>query len=429
MEFRILGPLEVTDGDVAISIDAPKHRVVLGVLLLHPNEVVSTERLIDELWGERPPPTAGKVLQTYVSQLRKAVGADRIATHAPGYLLRLDEDALDAMRFRDLAREGRTLAASGDTAEADRRYREALGLWRGAPLADVVFESFARNEVERLEEERIAALMDRIDCDLSVGAHEALVPELEALVPHYPLRERLRAQLMLALYRAGRQADALESYQNARRTLVEDLGVEPGPALQRLQSAILRQEPSLGLEEHLRPMTRLESTLRGTVTVVVIEGRRLLGLHRAMTPDSFGALLIEYRSLLSGLLERAGGHGVEGDDDTVAASFATPIEAVRAAVSAQRAVAAHDWPEARRIEVTIGLHSGDAGIGWVGPAGALCTQLCDAAEAGEIFISQATAALLEDAQLGDLRVHDRGVQRTRRTGQSVRAYEVDFSVG
>ena len=260
MEFRILGPLSVGEGDVTISFDAPKHRALLGVLLLHPGEVVSAERLIDELWGERPPPTASKILQTYVSQLRKAVGPERIVTQAPGYLLQLDGDALDAARFRQLAAEGRALAADGDAAAANRRYREALGLWRGPALADVVFESFARNEVERLEEERLGTLMDRVDCDLALGRHDELVPELEALARQYPVRERLRAQLMLALYRSGRQADALAAYRDAHRTLDEQLGLEPGRELQDLERAILNHDPALEppvRPSAVRPATRI----------------------------------------------------------------------------------------------------------------------------------------------------------------------------
>jgi predicted ATPase/DNA-binding SARP family transcriptional activator len=257
MEFRILGPLEVADGHGAISFDAPKQRTLLAVLLLHANKVVSSERLIDELWGERPPPTATKVVQTYVSQLRKALGPELIVTRPPGYLLRVEDEALDAERFRRLTSEGRAHATNGEQARAGEVYREALALWRGPPLADVVFESFARNEVERLEEERLGVLMDRIDCELELGRHEELVPELETLVEQYPLRERLRAQLMLALYRAGRQAEALGAYQAARRTLVEELGVEPGPALQELQGAILRQEPSLVAAPRPQPTSQL----------------------------------------------------------------------------------------------------------------------------------------------------------------------------
>ena len=250
VEFRILGPLEVADGERAISFDAPKQRALLGLLLLHPNEVVSSERLIDELWGERAPATAAKVVQTYISQLRRALGPDVIATRPPGYLLRIEEEALDAERFRRLAAEARRLAADGKRERADGLYREALALWRGPPLADVAFESFARNEVERLGEERLDALSAWLDCELTLGHHDELVTELETLVRQHPLRERLRAQLMLALYRSGRQADALAAYQDARRTLVDELGLEPSRELQDLEKGILTHDPAL---EAVRP--------------------------------------------------------------------------------------------------------------------------------------------------------------------------------
>jgi YVTN family beta-propeller protein len=245
VQFRILGSLEVADGDGAISLDAPKQRALLGVFLLYPNEVVSTVRLIDELWGERPPATATKVLQTYVSQLRKILGDDVIATRLPGYFLRVEEGELDSVRFRRLVAEGHELAVTGDYERADALYRDALALWRGPPLAGVTFESFARSEVERLEEERLEALTDRIDCELALGLHHELVSELESIVKQHPLRERLRAQLMVALYRSGRQADALAAYHDGRRTLVEELGLEPGRELHDLEQAILRHDAAL----------------------------------------------------------------------------------------------------------------------------------------------------------------------------------------
>ena len=256
MEFRILGPLEVLDGERVIALQAAKQRALLGVLLLHANEVVSRERLIDELWGERPPATAVKVVQSYVSQLRRRLGRETIATRGPGYLLRVKEDAVDATRFRRLVAEGRQLATSAEQEQAARAYRAALALWHGPPLADVVVESFARNEIERLEEERLSAVGDRIDCELALGRHEDVLLELKTLVGQHPLRERLRSQLMLALYRTGRQADALAAYQDARRTLVDELGLEPSHELQELERAILRQDPALAaptpVHEHRR---------------------------------------------------------------------------------------------------------------------------------------------------------------------------------
>src|SRR5262249_6410861 len=245
VQFRILGPLEVGNGHGRVAVDAPKLRALLGVLLLHPNEVVSGDRLIDELWGERPPATALKLVQTYVSQLRRTLGPETIETRAPGYLLPVGEDELDAARFRRLTAEGRRLATAGDRKAACRVFSEALGLWRGRPLADVPFESFARNEVDQLEEERLSSAMDLIECKLALGRHGEVVPELETLTRQYPLRERLRVQLVVALHRSGRQADALALYQDARRTLVEELGLEPGPLLQSLEKQVLTHDRAL----------------------------------------------------------------------------------------------------------------------------------------------------------------------------------------
>ena len=245
MQFRILGPLEVADGHGAISFDAPKQRTLLAVLLLHANEVVSSERLIDEVWGAKPPATAAKVMQTYISQLRKALGSDAIVTRPPGYTLQVEDGALDVDRFHRLTSDAQAFVGKGKPASAEKLYREALALWRGPPLSDVVFESFAANEVEGLDEERLKALTDRIDCDLTLGRHHELASELEALVGQYPLRERLRGQLMLALYRSGRQADALAAYQDARRTLVDELGLEPSGELQALERAILTHDVAL----------------------------------------------------------------------------------------------------------------------------------------------------------------------------------------
>ena len=245
MEFRILGSLEGTDKDRSLSLGAHKQRAVLAVLLLHQGEVVSTDRLVDELWGEQAPPTAVKSLQVYVSQLRKVLGEGVLETRGRGYLLRLAPDQLDAERFEGLLELGRELFAAGDARGAADVLREALGLWRGSPLADFAYEPFAQPEIARLEELRLAALEARIEADLALGRHRELVAELEALARQNPLRERLRAQLMLALYRCGRQADALEGYKHARTELVSELGLEPSRELQELERAILQQSPEL----------------------------------------------------------------------------------------------------------------------------------------------------------------------------------------
>src|ERR687883_1824842 len=250
MEFRVLGPLEVLEDGRPLALGRLKERLVLGVLLLHANEFVSRERLIDELWGESPPPTARKAVNVYVSELRKALtrnGLDPITTADGGYRFRVDSDELDLAHVEQLLATARERAAVGKLEAAAELLREAIALWRGPTLAGLLLESHGRDEVAQLDELRLTALMDRIDCDLALGRHEEILGELHVLVGAHPLRERLRAQLMLALYRAGRQADALEAYQRARTTLVEQLGIEPGDALRRLERAILAHDPSLEL--------------------------------------------------------------------------------------------------------------------------------------------------------------------------------------
>jgi DNA-binding SARP family transcriptional activator len=243
MEFRLLGPLEVTEHGYTLALGGGKQRALLAVLLLHANDVVSTERLIDELWGDSPPATVAKSIQAYVSRLRKQLGADRLLTRSPGYVLRVDPSQFDVACFDRLVAE----AASVDPRTAARKLRAALGLWRGPALADLAYEPFARAEIARLEEVRLAALEQRIDADLALGRHAELVGELEALVTEQPLRERLRSQLMLCLYRSGRQAEALGTYQAARRALVDELGIEPSRKLRELHQAILQQDPRLDL--------------------------------------------------------------------------------------------------------------------------------------------------------------------------------------
>src|SRR5262245_32408099 len=240
MEFRILGPLEVSEGDGVLALGGAKPRALLALLLLHANEVVSRDRLIDELWGASPPETAPTAVQVHVSQLRKTLGRDLILTRPPGYLIRVNDGELDLDRFERLV----ATAHGEEPARAAGLLREALALWRGLPLAELEL-SFALAERNRLEERRLAALEQRIQADLELGRHAELVPELEGIVREHPLRERLRGQLMLALYRCGRQADALEVYRSGRRLLDEELGLKPDDELQRLEKAILNHDPSL----------------------------------------------------------------------------------------------------------------------------------------------------------------------------------------
>jgi DNA-binding SARP family transcriptional activator len=225
VEFRILGPLSVIDSGTELELGPAKQRALLALLLLHGNEAVSSERLIEWLWGEQAPATAHKSLQVYVSGIRKALGEASVETRGRSYALRLEEDELDAQRFRALVEE----AMGCEPRRKAELLVAGLELFRGEPLPELRYADAAQAEIARLEELRQQALEERIEADLACGRHRELLPELEGLVAEHPLRERLRAQLMLALYRSGRQADALAVYRNGRALLLEELGLDPGP--------------------------------------------------------------------------------------------------------------------------------------------------------------------------------------------------------
>ena len=251
--FGVLGPLEVRLDGAAVRVGGPRQRALLGLLLCHANRVVSRDQLIEELLGDQPAATADRMLRVQVSRLRKALGdgngngQPRLLGRPPGYLLRVEDGELDLHAFEQQVAAGRQALADGDPARAAGLLREAESLWRGRPLADLEFESFARLEVRRLETLRMQVVEDRIDAELALGRHAVVCPELEQLVAEHPMRERLRGQLMIALYRCGRQADALETYRAGRSLLVEELAVEPGPQLRKLQLAVLEQDTALDL--------------------------------------------------------------------------------------------------------------------------------------------------------------------------------------
>ena len=253
MEFRILGRLEVADGGREAAPRRRKQRALLALLLLRAGEVVTVDEALDALWGVRPPPAARNAVQGHVATLRKLLGRDRIATRESGYTLRLEEDELDLHRFERLLSDAR----GRPPRKQAELLSEALALFRGAPLEDFRYDDFARAEAARIEELRLRALELKIDAELALGRHDDVVPQLERLIAEAPLRERFRAQLMLALYRAGRQAEALEAYQQARTTLVDELGIEPGPELQRLERQILNQDPGLAAPSAMVAAARL----------------------------------------------------------------------------------------------------------------------------------------------------------------------------
>jgi DNA-binding SARP family transcriptional activator len=250
MEFLILGPLEVRAEGRLVPLRGSRQRALLAVLLLHAGEAVSTDRLIDLVWPDAPPDGARKALSVRMSRLRKALeqaggAGSAIVTRAPGYAIEVGSEEFDLLRFEDLSAAGARAFDAGDARTASTTLRAGLDLWRGPPLADFAFEPFAQADIPRLEELRIAALENRIEADLELGRHATLIGELEGLVVGHPFRERLHGQLMLALYRCGRQAEALEAYRTARRVLVEGVGIEPGRELRELEQALLRQEAAL----------------------------------------------------------------------------------------------------------------------------------------------------------------------------------------
>jgi DNA-binding SARP family transcriptional activator len=254
VEFRLLGPFEVVEDGRSVPLGGSKQRALLAILAIHANELVPADRLIEQLWPGDPPESAANTLQGYVSRLRKALGSNGsngarpiIVFRAPGYVLTVLPEQIDARRFERLVDDAEAQAGNGDSSAAARSLREALALWRGAPLADFTYERFAQLEIARLEELRLKAIEERIEADLACGRHAALVPELSMLVAEHPLRQRLRGQLMLALHRGGRQAEALAVYREGRRLMQEELGLEPTSALSELERSILQNDPSLDL--------------------------------------------------------------------------------------------------------------------------------------------------------------------------------------
>ncbi len=377
-------------------------RALLAYLLLHANELVSSDRLIEEVWGPEPAKTATASLQNYVSRLRKAIGAELLVSQPPGYVLRIDPERLDLARFERLAAE----AHGAEPRERAEKLRAALSLWRGAALEDLAFEPFARDEIGRLEEARLAALEDRIDADLELGSAGELVGELEELVEAQPLRERFRAQLMLALYRGGRQAEALEAYQQARRVLMDELGLEPSEELRSLEQAILRQDASLGVTA---TTTRERGPDRRTVTVLFCDLVDSTKLAASLDPEVYRTLMSRYFEAVRVPIERHGGTLEKFIGDAVMAVFGVPslheddpLRAVRAARDIQDALAV--FPDGG-LDARIGLGTGEVHVlsspgeplHISGAAASVASQLEARAPIGAVLLSDSTYRLVRDA--------------------------------
>jgi DNA-binding SARP family transcriptional activator/ATP/maltotriose-dependent transcriptional regulator MalT len=417
MEFRILGALEVRDAGRPVSLGAQKQRAVLAVLLLHANELVTSERLLEDVWSDGPPPTARTALQGYVSRLRKALGPTLIRTHDAGYVLELGTQGdVDAQRFESLLDESRSARAKGDATLAAATLSEALALWRGPALADFAYEPFAQAEIARLEGLRLAGVEDRIDAELALGKGAELVGEIEALVAAHPFRERPRGLLMLALYRAGRQADALAAYQDARELLVEELGIEPGPELQRLEGAILRQEPELEARAAeptaeavpLRP----ERDVRKAVTVAVLDLSGASGLD----PEAARRLREELTECVAVAAGRHGGVVAGGSGESTVVVFGIPtlheddaLRALRTAIELRDGLPdLSEDLEGRfgiRVLLRAGIDTAEVVAGGHGGARELlgsevvgrAAGLAATAAPGEVVLTEATQRLVSDA--------------------------------
>jgi DNA-binding SARP family transcriptional activator len=424
LEVRLLGPIEVErDGEPA-ALGGQKPRTLFAVLALEPGRVVSVDRLVEALWPGDPPDTAGHAIQVYVSQLRKALGPV-IATRAPGYVLELDPERVDAHRITRLAQEGRAALEGGEPEAAEVALREALALWRGPALADFLYEPFAQTQIARFEELRTVVVEERIEADLALGRHVELVSELEALVQAERLRERPRAQLMLALYRSGRQADALAAYRDARETLVEELGIDPGPELRELEAAILRQDESLLLEE--TPLARPAMQFRRLVTILFVDVVESMALAEALDPEALAAVLRRYFETVSAAISHHGGIVEKYAGDAVMAAFGIPVSheddalrAARAALDVRAGMTALNEELVRQhgigLEIRIGLEAGEVVATptearqrlVTGEAVGIASRLEQAAGSDEIVVGEVAGRLIDHAaeleSLGELMI-------------------------
>jgi DNA-binding SARP family transcriptional activator len=406
MEFRILGPLEVVHDGRSLALGGSQERALLALLLLSANRVVSAERLAEDLWGEHPPEGATQALRVGVSRLRKALreaGADGVlVTQAPGYLIRVEPEALDAARFEARLARGREQAAAAKHEEAAATLKEALSFWRGPALADLPDAPFARGEAARLEETRLAGIEERVEADLACGRHGELTAELDALTRAHPLRERLWAQRMIALYRSGRQAEALRAYQELRRILGEELGIEPSAPLCRLESAILRHEAELDwLGPERAPVAApgtpepAPPTPGGLVTILFTDLVTSTELVFRAGDEEAQQILRAHHALLSDAVDAHGGQEVKWLGDGLMVAFPSAADAVRCAIAMQQA--SRRPVKGSPLALRVGLTAGEAlrePDDYFGTPVVVARRLCDRAEAGQILCSSVVRDLL-----------------------------------
>lgn len=416
MEYRILGPLEVLDGGRPVALGTGRERRLLAALLLSANRVVSTDTLIDVLWHDNLPPRALSALQVYVSKLRRKLerlGATPIRTEHPGYVLRTASDELDAELFEQLVR------SAGDESPKARaeKLRAALSLWRGeAVLSGLVPEAF-RAEAVHLEELRFVAIEQRMEAELSLGQHHQVLAELESVAREHPLREGLQGTLMTALYRCGRQADALAVYRRTRAALAEELGIDPSKSLQGLEVAILNQAPELSAPatSPVTPAQLLPTSELSTLTFLftdIEKSTELLASH----PKTYTAVLSEHHQIIRSVLATHNGREVVTAGDGFFAVFTSPSACVSAAIEMQRTISSHEWPRGHQLRVRMGIHTGEASEETVGPVGLdvhKAARISAVARGGQVLVSGATTGLLGDALPTGARLRPLGTHRLK----------------
>ena len=432
MRYGILGPLEVKDAEGGpVALGGRTERVLLACLLLEANRVVSADRLIDALWGEEPPETAGNALQVHVSKLRRKLsgpsGADGpLETSSPGYVLRTAPGELDSERFESLAT---STVADEVPAQTSARLAEALALWRGPVLAGLENEISAQTDIARLEGLRISATQRRIEADLALGRHAQLVGELEGLVASNPLHEALRGQLMVALYRSGRQADALSVYRDTRQVLAEELGIDPSPALQELELAVLNQSPELDAPVEQAEFIRSAKQPSGTVTFLFsdIEGSTVL--LRRLGEESYAHVLADHHRLIRSALAAHEGTEVDTQGDGFFAVFSSSRACVASVIEMQRSLASHEWPSGEQIRVRMGIHAGEAAertTGLVGFDVHKAARVAAAAHGGQVLLSETASALVRDFLPEDALLRDLGLHRLKDLGRPEQIFQLDI---
>jgi DNA-binding SARP family transcriptional activator/tetratricopeptide (TPR) repeat protein len=440
VRYALLGPIELCDSERRVAVGGPRQVALLALLLINANRALSSDRLIDALWRDLDRARAVKRLHVTIARLRRTldrqgpVGESVLRTVTGGYVLAVAPGELDVEVFQTRVEEGRRALEASDVRRARDLLGEALGMWRGTALSDVAYEGFAQPEIRRLEELRMSALEARVDCDLGLGGHGVVIGELEALVAAHPGRERLAAQLMLALYRCGRQGDALEVYARTRAYLSGELGLEPGPALRDLQGEILAQAAALqraGDDPGVAAPSLTEQAgvlPSGVVTFVLTDIEGSTGLWEA-DGDAMATALQLHDELIARLATRHGGRLLKdkGEGDATLSVFQRASDAVACAAELQRALSTASWPAGLVLRVRVGVHSGEAQErdgDYFGPVLNRAARLRSLASGGVTVLSQSTAELVRDRLPGELALVDVGRHELRGLSRPERVFEL-----